>query len=516
MNKSFVKMCATAARLAFVMGAFALTVQVANGQPWTNQFDAPGDGFCEASGLALDQAGDVFVTGGATGPEGSSTHYGTVAYSTAGVPLWTNWSDGPGGVGGWALAIAAGSNIVCVTGYTGETNGNYDFTTVAYSISGVALWTNTYDGGEGENVGLAIAIGPNDMVYALGDAATTNVNGDLVTICYSSLGEPLWTNTCATVAQFISDNRSIAVDTNGDVFVVGWTTLPGAYSDYVTLAYSPSGAPLWTNFFYGPGNSIAVALDASGNAYVTGSIGSEYFATLAYSLAGNALWTNWYADGGSGQAEAEAIAADDLGHIYVTGNATTNASYFPSYVTVAYSNEGTALWTNQYFGGAYSTPSAMTTDAAGNVYVTGSSALLSEVFGYATIAYTCNGWPLWTNRYDSTESGNSQPVGVKVDSAGNVNVTGTASLTNGQWAYVTIKYAPPLVLVSPHMGVGADGGNFVFDVCGPVGASAVVQESYDLLTWTALATNTLAGGLFHFSEALGTNQAPRFYRVTGP
>ena len=44
--------------------------------------------------MAVDASGNVFVTG--VGSSGSFSDYATVAYSGAGVPLWTNCYDGAG------------------------------------------------------------------------------------------------------------------------------------------------------------------------------------------------------------------------------------------------------------------------------------------------------------------------------------------------------------------------------------------------------------------------------------
>jgi len=86
------------------------------------------------------------------------------------------------------------------------------------------------------------------------------------------------------------------VDGSGNVFVTGYSFgVPGDYamSDYATIAYSGTGVPLWTNRYNGPENggdqAVAVAVDASGNVFVTGTS-----ATIAYSGAGVPLWTNRY------------------------------------------------------------------------------------------------------------------------------------------------------------------------------------------------------------------------------
>src|SRR5690606_22816974 len=96
--------------------------------------------------------------------------------------------------------------------------------------------------------------------------------------------------------------NAIAVDGSGNVFVTGTSTNSASRNDYVTIKYSNSGMPLWTNRYNGPGNgndlANAIAVDGNGNVFVTGtstnsSTGNDY-ATIKYSSAGVPLWTNRY------------------------------------------------------------------------------------------------------------------------------------------------------------------------------------------------------------------------------
>jgi hypothetical protein len=243
-----------------------------------------------------------------------------------------------------------------------------------------------------------------------------------VTIAYSSAGVPLWTN------LYSGSATSVAVDGSGNSFVTGFSySRRGGNEYYVTIAYSSAGVPLWTNLYSGSATSVAV--DGSGNVFVTGSSadsgGDTDFTTIAYSGAGVPLWTNYYGGRGDAWDSASAMAVDGRGNVVVTGTSGT----------IAYSRVGLPLWTNLYSGSA----TAMAMAASGNVFVTGISAGFHGL-DYATIAYSAGGVPLWTNLYNGAVNGDDTPTAVAVDGRGTVFVTGYSAGLQG-YDYATIAYS---------------------------------------------------------------------------
>src|ERR1041384_5613327 len=134
------------AALLFYFAALGPRANAADGAPvWTNRFNGLGNADDKATALALDASGNVFVTGYSYASGGVNSDYATLAYSNAGVPLWTNLYDGTGSNWDYAYAIAVGQsgNIFVTGGSFGTGAGNdFDYATVAYSAAGVPLWTN--------------------------------------------------------------------------------------------------------------------------------------------------------------------------------------------------------------------------------------------------------------------------------------------------------------------------------------------------------------------------------------
>jgi len=86
---------------------------------------------------------------------------------------------------------------------------------------------------------------------------------------------------------------AMAVDASGNVYVTGTSDGSGTYGDYATVKYDSSGTALWVARYNGPengeDNARAVTVDASGNVYVTGASGGDlppfYVPPAMYGLA---------------------------------------------------------------------------------------------------------------------------------------------------------------------------------------------------------------------------------------
>jgi uncharacterized delta-60 repeat protein len=402
---------------------------------WTNRYNGPGNGNDYVSAIAVDASGNVFVTGGSPPIGTGNNDYAAVAYSAAGVPLWTNRYNGPGNGNDFAIAIAvdAGGNVFA-TGYSASTNTfppDYAFATIKYSGSGIPLWTNRYNApGNGDDLAVGIAVDSGGNVIVAGSSPDGN-STDYATIKYSNTGAPLWTNRFKGSADSTDLVRAMAVDASGNAFVTGLSRASGTNANLATVAYSGAGLPLWTNRFNGPDNNdnvaAAIAVDASGNVFVTGSLTDEWgfvrdYATIAYSGAGVPVWTNY------GNAYARDMTVDSGGNVFVTGSSTDEWGSVADWVTTAYSGAGAPLWTNGYNGPDRTRldhGTAVAVDSGGNVFVTGPSYEASGTsYDFATIKYSSAGVPLWINRYNGPGNYDDRATVLAVDSNGNVFVTG--------------------------------------------------------------------------------------------
>ena len=246
----------------------------------------------------------------------------------------------------------------------------------------------------------------------------------------------------------------MATDTNGTVYVTGLSYGIDTIYDYVTLAYSSAGEPLWTNRYDGWASDrdvpCAIAVNSSGIVFVTGTSqtgpGTSEYMTVAYSSAGTLLWVNSYAGLGNGGNDAHDLAVDSHVDVVVTGGSSGSAHSTES-ATIKYSSNGSPLWTNLYIalpGVADDAANGLAIDQSGNVYVTGSSGTgTGWTCDCATIKYSSAGVPLWTNYYHGPVAGTESGCRVALDSNGNAFVLSISPGRSGNpsYDYATIKYS---------------------------------------------------------------------------
>lgn len=415
---------------------------------WTNRYGGVGSVFDYATAIAVDTSNNVSVTGYSSG-SATSYDFATIQYTPTGVPLWTNRYNGPGNGDDHATAIAVDNNgTVFVTGDSWSNDDSYDYATTAYSNAGVPLWTNRYRGpANSYDWATAIAVdrGGNGNVYVAGYSGSSfnsPSKPDYVTVAYANAGILLWTNRYGGAGNGDDRAYALAVAPSGDVIVSGISADGTTYSDCATIAYSSAGEPLWTNRYNGGGNAIVTDID--NNVIVTGDSAGDYL-TIKYSSAGTPLWTNRYGGPGNGSDRANAVGVDRAGNVFVTGSSVGVSS--ADYATIAYSSDGTALWTNRYGGYRDNFATAIAVAANGIVFVTGKSYGDGSAYDYATIAYSSTGESLWTNRYSGPLNQNDEARGVAVDSSGNVIVTGYSwGGSTSAFDFVTIKYSAFLPL----------------------------------------------------------------------
>jgi hypothetical protein len=446
-----------------------------------------GSGVDRGNGIAVDGSGNAYITGS------------------------TESTDFPTTPGTFQTTCNGGSN--CAT--------DGDAFVTKLNPSGSALVYSTFLGGSKTDAGRGIAVDSSGNAYVTGSTASadfpvtsgafqTTPGGIFVTKLNSS-GSALVYSTYLGGNSNTDTGQGIAVDGSGNAYVTGaagsgFPTTSGAlqttcgggslcyYVDAFVTKFNASGSALVYSTYLGGsyadiGNGIA--LDRSGNAYVTGSTASPDFPITpgAFQTSCNNKYPNCIAEGaafvtelnalgsalvystylgGSSHESASGIAVDSSGNAYVTGQTTStdfpvtpgaahtacggsphDCGYGDAFVT-EFNPPGSALLYSSYLGGSnYDIGYGIAVDGSGNAYVTGYTQSSDFPVTPGAFQSTCGGGstncssfgdafvtefnPAGTALLYSTYLGGSADdygSGIAVDSASDVYVTGSTDSTN--------------------------------------------------------------------------------------
>lgn len=314
-----------------------------------------------ASRVAVDASGNAYVTGGTASAnfptvnpiqaaaQGAADGFLAVLNPQGSGLVFSTYYGGSGDEIAYGVALDKNRNVY-LSGYTDSPNlplagsiqgpqGGRDAFMVKINAAGTAFLRSTYLGGSGDDLGVACAVDKKGSVYLVGIAGSAN---------------------------FPTAGPLMAAQGGNDAFVAKFNPAGNAlaYSTYLGGSADDAG--------YG------IAVDAKGNAYVTGQTESADFPNIRaiqgaqgnadvfvskLNPAGNALVYSTNLGGSAGDS-GWGIGVDAKGNCFVSGN--TSSTNFPTVTAfqgdrpgtdgfvVKLKKSGSALLFSTYLGGSAS------------------------------------------------------------------------------------------------------------------------------------------------------------------
>ncbi len=382
--------------------------------PLANAFQSSHGGgfdFWDAYITKLDPTGSTLIYSTYLGGNGDEYCYGLAV-------------DGNGSA--YISGVTWSSNLPTVNPFqSSHGGGQEDVFVTKFNPAGSALVYSTYLGGNSVERSQAMAVDSAGNAYLTGYTSSANFPTlnpfqpakagsaeDAYITKFGPTGLLIYSSFLGGDAAEIAE--AVTTDSSGNAYVTGFTgstnfptvnprqsTFAGGIYDAFVTKVNPTGTALVYSTYHGGtaldfANSIAV--DASGNAYVTGATDSTNFPVVnafqstshgaregfvsKFNATGNSLLYSTYI-GGAGDDTGNAIALDSANSAYIAGESTS--TNFPRQIAIQTLNaggtdgfvakldpNGTTLIFSTYLGGAGGdTPQSIAVNANGDAYVTG-------------------------------------------------------------------------------------------------------------------------------------------------
>ena len=498
-----------------------------------------GSGTDTTRGIAVDANGSVYVTGISTATWGAPVRAYTLGndiyaakLDSSGNLIWNTFLGDIGNDQGNAIVIdgngnvyiSASSDVTWGSPVQAYTSG-FDGVAVKLASNGALTW-NTFLGASGTDSGQSIAVDSGGNVYVIGQSDATwgtpirayTLGQDIYVAELSSNGALTWNTFLG--GSGTDGGADLALDSSGNVYAVGnssatWGAPVRAYTagtdGYVTKLDN-NGALTWNTFLGGSGTDTVtgVAVDGSGNAYVSGNTAATWGAPVrAYTLgndiyaakldsSGTLTWNTFL--GGSGNDTASEVAVDGSGNVSISASSdvtwgtpvrayTAGTDSFAAQLT----NNGALTWNTFLGGGGSDSSGEIGVDGSGNVYVAGNS---SATWGTPVRAYTLGTDAFVAKLLADRAFGGSQNAIIHISTSAN-----PSSLPSGPGP-VTYTYTvanPGSVTLSDVTVVDDQCSNVVY-VSGDSDMNARLETSE---TWIYTCTVILTKTTISFSTARG-------------
>ncbi len=377
------------------------------------------------------------------------------AFGKSGTMIWERTYDGPAHQADSPIAMVtdpAGNAIAA--GQTATTATKIDWLIVKRSPSGAKEWIATWDGaGHDDDYLTGAACDAAGNVYACGMSVVGTSQYDAAVVKFrASDGKRMWKYVYAGpwTPQGRNWAHAIAVDASGNAYIAGQSDDSAGMPDILVMKLSPKGRVVWMRRVDGPahladyaekialrGSTVYVAAESSPVANSTSVM------LLKYSTSGRRTWTRTWQDApGITVSEIRALAVDGQGDPIVAG-ASLKATPFSKAFLVSWTPSGHQRWAKTYWKTATAENAefnAIAVDGSGRIWAAGSIGTSGSTQDALLVRYSSSGTRAWTRTFDGDDHGDDWFNVVALWGKGSLFAGGVMSTTAGSMDVLGARY----------------------------------------------------------------------------
>lgn len=235
-------------------------------------------------------------------------------------------------------------------------------------------------------------------------------------------------------------------------------------NDDVTLAKITNGAQSWLKRYDGPAHkadgAFDVAMGPGGVVYTVGysknAIDREDFLVVKWSASGKVLWARRYDGPLHGDDRAPYLGVDRYGNVTVAGWSQGTGGL--DWAVVNWSAGGVRRWAWRYGGSAHldDRPADVVVTPAGDVYVTGSASVTGPKTAALTVKFSATGKKVWSKLYLGTANLGANTIGMTPRAGGGVITCGIteAAATAADGLVMSYTVTGKRLVFTPDVGTG--------------------------------------------------------------
>ncbi|MFX1391886.1 MAG: SBBP repeat-containing protein [Promethearchaeota archaeon] len=283
---------------------------------------------------------------------------------------------------------------------------------VIWGSGDVLIWDEGYD----------VIVDANDNVFVAGSTQSIGKGvTDMVLVKYNRLGVEQWNSTWGW--NDIEEARSLAVDSSGNIYLIGYTDSFGAGDDDICLVkFDSMGVLIWNVTWGGSleDQGFGIIIDSMDNIFVAGNTfsygpGGRDLCLIKYNTDGIQQWNKTW--GGTGYDTGVDFLMDSKGNFFVCGSTVSFGITETDILLVKFNNVGDFQWYTTWNEASnnYEFGDSLALDFSENIILAGYS---TSTYRLLLFKISPSGSEIWRRSWIG--SGLNEASEIYVDSSNNI------------------------------------------------------------------------------------------------